>query len=141
MFGDAYRGFQGPHEPDAGGHAVAHGGYPSDGPDPASTATLRGAAGQSLTKSSTPSRAGRVYLLKDPGEGDYFCKARSLRIRVGTYFAAATTLAVRFLMQRVADFDSLVTQARGTLIPEQPDQADKPRYNIRLKRQSSSRSR
>src|SRR5262249_5245006 len=57
-----------------------------------------------------PGRPG-VYLLKDKhGKVIYVGKARSLRARVRTYFRGGDERSqVAFLMQRVNDFDSLVT--------------------------------
>ena len=60
-----------------------------------------------------PARPG-VYLLKDEhGKVIYVGKARSLRSRVRTYFRGGDERSqVRFLMQRVGDFESLVTAPR-----------------------------
>jgi excinuclease ABC subunit C len=78
-----------------------------------------------------------VYLLKDAhGKVIYVGKAKNLRARVRTYFRGGDERSqVRFLMQRVADLETLVTAndkealiLENTLIKQY-----KPRYNIRLK--------
>src|SRR5262245_19734998 len=83
-----------------------------------------------------PLRPG-VYLLKDKhGKVIYVGKARSLRSRVRTYFRGGDERSqVAFLMQRVADFDSLVTatEKEALILENNLIKQYKPRYNIRLK--------
>ncbi len=83
-----------------------------------------------------PARPG-VYLLKDrQGTVIYVGKARSLRSRVRTYFRGGDERSqVAFLMQRVGDFDSLVTatEKEALILENNLIKQYKPRYNIRLK--------
>jgi excinuclease ABC subunit C len=83
-----------------------------------------------------PGRPG-VYLLKDKhGKVIYVGKARSLRGRVRTYFRGGDERSqVVFLMQRVCDFDSLVTatEKEALILENNLIKQYKPRYNIRLK--------
>jgi excinuclease ABC subunit C len=83
-----------------------------------------------------PARPG-VYLLKDKhGKVIYVGKARSLRSRVRTYFRGGDERSqVAFLMQRVTDFDSLVTatEKEALILENNLIKQYKPRYNIRLK--------
>jgi excinuclease ABC subunit C len=78
-----------------------------------------------------------VYLLKDRhGKVIYVGKARSLRSRVLTYFRGGDgRMQVAFLMQRVADFESLVTatEKEALILENNLIKQYKPRYNIRLK--------
>jgi excinuclease ABC subunit C len=83
-----------------------------------------------------PVRPG-VYLLKDRhGKVIYVGKARNLRSRVRTYFRGGDERSqVAFLMQRVGDFDSLVTatEKEALILENNLIKQYKPRYNIRLK--------
>lgn len=83
-----------------------------------------------------PARPG-VYLLKDRhGKVMYVGKARSLRSRVRTYFRGGDERSqVAFLMQRVGDFESLVTatEKEALILENTLIKQYKPRYNIRLK--------
>ena len=83
-----------------------------------------------------PARAG-VYLLKDKhGKVIYVGKAKSLRVRVRTYFRGGDERSqVRFLMQRVADLETLVTanDKEALILENNLIKQYKPRYNIRLK--------
>jgi excinuclease ABC subunit C len=83
-----------------------------------------------------PARPG-VYLLRDThGKVIYVGKARSLRSRVRTYFRGGDERSqVVFLMQRVTDFDSLVTatEKEALILENNLIKQYKPRYNIRLK--------
>jgi len=78
-----------------------------------------------------------VYLLKDRhGKVIYVGKAKSLRARVRSYFRGGDDRAqVRFLMQRVEDFDTLVTanDKEALILENNLIKQYKPRYNIRLK--------
>ena len=78
-----------------------------------------------------------VYLLKDRcGKVIYVGKAKSLRSRVRTYFRGGDErLQVPFLMQRVVDFESLVTASdkEALILENNLIKQYKPRYNIRLK--------
>ena len=96
------------------------------------------AAGQALQDKldTLPGRPG-VYLLRDAhGKVIYVGKARSLRSRVRSYFRGGDERSqVVFLMQRVADFDSLVTatEKEALILENNLIKQYKPRYNIRLK--------
>jgi len=83
-----------------------------------------------------PGRPG-VYLLKDRhAKVIYVGKARSLRNRVRTYFRGGDErMQVAFLMQRVVDFDCLVTSSEkeALILENNLIKQYKPRYNIRLK--------
>ena len=83
-----------------------------------------------------PPRPG-VYLLKDRhGKVMYVGKARSLRSRVRTYFRGGDERSqVAFLMQRVGDFETLVTttEKEALILENNLIKQYKPRYNIRLK--------
>ena len=83
-----------------------------------------------------PARPG-VYLLKDRhAKVIYVGKARNLRSRVRTYFRGGDERSqVAFLMQRVGDFDSLVTatEKEALILENNLIKQYKPRYNIRLK--------
>lgn len=104
--------------------------------DAADTAT--GATTKCLTDKldALPARPG-VYLLKDrQGKVIYVGKARSLRSRVRTYFRGGDERSqVVFLMQRVGDFESLVTatEKEALILENTLIKQYKPRYNIRLK--------
>ncbi len=78
-----------------------------------------------------------MYLLRDAhGKVIYVGKARSLRSRVRSYFRGGDERSqVVFLMQRVADFDSLVTatEKEALILENNLIKQYKPRYNIRLK--------
>jgi excinuclease ABC subunit C len=83
-----------------------------------------------------PARPG-VYLLRDRhGKVIYVGKARSLRTRVRIYFRGGDERSqVAFLIQRVADFDCLVTatEKEALILENNLIKQYKPRYNIRLK--------
>jgi excinuclease ABC subunit C len=85
---------------------------------------------------ATPARPG-VYLLKDKhGKVIYVGKAKNLRTRVRTYFRGGDERSqVRFLMQRVADLETLVTtnDKEALILENNLIKQYKPRYNIRLK--------
>ena len=85
---------------------------------------------------TVPPRPG-VYLLKDAhGKVIYVGKAKSLRSRVRTYFRGGDERSqVRFLVQRVADFETLVTanEKEALILENNLIKQYKPRYNIRLK--------
>jgi len=81
-------------------------------------------------------RAG-VYLLKDKhAKVIYVGKAKNLRARVRTYFRGGDERSqVRFLMQRVADLETLITSTdkEALILENNLIKQYKPRYNIRLK--------
>jgi excinuclease ABC subunit C len=83
-----------------------------------------------------PARPG-VYLLRDRhGKVIYVGKAKSLRSRVRSYFRGGDERAhVRFLVTRLADFDTLVTvnDKEALILENNLIKQYKPRYNIRLK--------
>jgi excinuclease ABC subunit C len=85
---------------------------------------------------TVPPRPG-VYLLKDThGKVIYVGKAKSLRGRVRTYFRGGDERSqIRFLMQRVADLETLVTtnDKEALILENNLIKQYKPRYNIRLK--------
>lgn len=78
-----------------------------------------------------------VYLLKDRyGKVIYVGKAKNLRGRVRSYFRGGDDrVQVRFLVQRVADIDTLVTSTdkEALILENNLIKQYKPRYNIRLK--------
>ena len=78
-----------------------------------------------------------VYLLKDKhGKVIYVGKAKNLRARVRTYFRGGDERSqIRFLMQRVADLETLVTanDKEALILENNLIKQYKPRYNIRLK--------
>ena len=85
---------------------------------------------------SLPTRPG-VYLLKNgKGKVIYVGKAKSLRSRVRTYFRGGDErMQVVFLMKRVADVETLVTETEkeALILENNLIKQYKPRYNIRLK--------
>jgi excinuclease ABC subunit C len=85
---------------------------------------------------AAPPRSG-VYLLKDQhGKVIYVGKATNLRSRVRTYFRGGDERSqVRFLMQRVAGLETLVTanDKEALILENNLIKQYKPRYNIRLK--------
>lgn len=78
-----------------------------------------------------------VYLMRAAdGEVIYVGKAKSLRHRVRNYFAGSDErLQVEFLMQRVAEIETIVTETENQAFILERDLIAKykPRYNIRLK--------
>jgi excinuclease ABC subunit C len=79
-----------------------------------------------------------VYLLRDRGSKVlYVGKAKSLRARLRSYFRdrGDGRFQVRFLMRRVADFDTLVTanEKEALILENNLIKQYHPRYNIRLK--------
>jgi len=78
-----------------------------------------------------------VYLLKDrQGKVVYVGKAKSLRARVRSYFRGGDGRhQVPFLVQRVADLETLVTanDKEALILENNLIKQYKPRYNIRLK--------
>ena len=78
-----------------------------------------------------------VYLLRDQhGKIIYVGKAKNLRGRVRTYFRGGDERSqVRFLMQRVAGLETLVTanDKEALILENNLIKQYKPRYNIRLK--------
>jgi excinuclease ABC subunit C len=79
-----------------------------------------------------------VYLLRDKaGKVLYVGKAKSLRSRVRAYFrdGGDTRFQVRFLMNRVKDFETLVTasEKEALILENNLIKQYRPRYNIRLK--------
>ncbi len=85
---------------------------------------------------TVPPRPG-VYLLKDRhGKVIYVGKAASLRARVRTYLRGGDERSqVRFLVERLADFETLVTanDKEALILENNLIKQYKPRYNIRLK--------
>ncbi len=101
---------------------------PSPGAPPARSLEERLAA--------VPPRPG-VYLLKD-GQGKviYVGKAASLRARVRTYLRGGDERSqVRFLVEKLADFETLVTanDKEALILENNLIKQYRPRYNIRLK--------
>jgi len=88
-------------------------------------------------KLATLPAAPGVYLLRDKhGKVIYVGKAVNLRSRVRTYFRGGDErVQVRFLVQRVTDFDTLVTanDKEALILENNLIKQYKPRYNIRLK--------
>ncbi|MBI1817986.1 MAG: excinuclease ABC subunit UvrC [Deltaproteobacteria bacterium] len=85
---------------------------------------------------SLPAQPG-VYLLKDKhAKVIYVGKAKNLRSRVRSYFRGGDErVQVRFLVQRVTDFETLVTSndKEALILENNLIKQYKPRYNIRLK--------
>jgi excinuclease ABC subunit C len=85
---------------------------------------------------AVPPRPG-VYLLKDRhGKVIYVGKAANLRSRVRTYLRGGDERSqVRFLVDRLADFEMLVTASdkEALILENNLIKQYKPRYNIRLK--------
>jgi excinuclease ABC subunit C len=85
---------------------------------------------------AVPARPG-VYLFKDRGgKVIYVGKAASLRSRVRTYLRGGDERSqVRFLVDRIADFETLVTanDKEALILENNLIKQYKPRYNIRLK--------
>lgn len=85
---------------------------------------------------TVPTRPG-VYLLKDPaGRVIYVGKAKNLRARLRQYFRGDDERSqVHFLMQKVADFETIVTltDKEALILENNLIKQYKPRYNIRLK--------
>jgi excinuclease ABC subunit C len=85
---------------------------------------------------SIPPRPG-VYLLKDRhGKVIYVGKAANLRSRVRTYVRGGDERSqVRFLVERLADFETLVTanDKEALILENNLIKQYRPRYNIRLK--------
>ncbi len=83
-----------------------------------------------------PARAG-VYLFKDArAKVIYVGKAKSLRARLRAYINASDTrYTIRFLMERAADLETLVTasETEALILENNLIKQYKPRYNIRLK--------
>jgi excinuclease ABC subunit C len=83
-----------------------------------------------------PPRPG-VYLLKDrQGKVIYVGKAANLRARVRSYVRGGDERSqVRFLVERLADFETLVTanDKEALILENNLIKQYKPRYNIRLK--------
>ena len=85
---------------------------------------------------AVPPRPG-VYLLKDrQGKIIYVGKAASLRARVRTYLRGGDERSqVRFLVERLADFETIVTASdkEALILENNLIKQYRPRYNIRLK--------
>jgi len=85
---------------------------------------------------AVPPRPG-VYLLKDRhGKVIYVGKAASLRARIRTYLRGGDERSqVRFLVERLADFETIVTASdkEALILENNLIKQYRPRYNIRLK--------
>jgi excinuclease ABC subunit C len=85
---------------------------------------------------AVPPRPG-VYLLKDRhGKVIYVGKAASLRSRIRTYLRGGDERSqVRFLVERLADFETIVTTSdkEALILENNLIKQYRPRYNIRLK--------
>jgi excinuclease ABC subunit C len=84
-----------------------------------------------------PDRPG-VYLMKDAaGDLLYVGKAKSLRSRVRSYFAASQghSLKTRELVRRIADFDTIVvgSEAEALILENNLIKENHPRFNINLR--------
>src|SRR5713101_571446 len=95
-------------------------------------------AGRALEEKfeAVPARPG-VYLLKDGhGKVIYVGKAANLRNRVRSYLRGGDERSqVRFLVERLADFETLVTanDKEALILENNLIKQYRPRYNIRLK--------
>lgn len=88
-----------------------------------------------LASRDYPDRPG-VYLWKDAeGRPIYVGKARSLANRLRTYFAGARDLKTRFLLERAADLELIVTatEYEALLLENNLIKRWRPKYNISLK--------
>jgi excinuclease ABC subunit C len=78
-----------------------------------------------------------VYLMRDADKAViYVGKAKDLRARLRTYFAGGDgRFQIEYLLQRVAEFETIVTQTeeQAFLLERDLITKYKPRYNIRLK--------
>jgi len=103
---------------------------------PAAAPTQGAEADFDARLASLPARPG-VYLLRDGHDKViYVGKAKSLRGRVRSYFRGGDERAqVRFLVNRVASFETLVTgnEKEAFILENNLIKQYKPRYNIRLK--------
>jgi excinuclease ABC subunit C len=103
---------------------------------PAAAPTQGAEADLDARLGSLPARPG-VYLLRDGHDKViYVGKAKSLRSRVRSYFRGGDERAqVRFLVNRVASFETLVTgnEKEAFILENNLIKQYKPRYNIRLK--------
>jgi len=108
----------------------------SNGDAPAAAAAPGAEADLDARLASLPARPG-VYLLRDGHDKViYVGKAKSLRSRVRSYFRGGDDRAqVRFLVNRVASFETLVTsnEKEAFILENNLIKQYKPRYNIRLK--------
>ena len=114
--------------------SVDSGPQASGGEDPTTATSASGGLEEKLA--TLPSQPG-VYLLKDKhGKVIYVGKAKSLRARVRSYFRGGDErMQVRFLVQKVADLDTLITASdkEAIILENNLIKQYKPRYNIRLK--------
>src|SRR5262252_7205610 len=103
---------------------------------PPATADVAGPAALLERLGTIPAAAG-VYLLKDRhGKVIYVGKAVNLRSRVRSYLRGGDERSqVRFLVERLADFETLVTatEKEALILENNLIKQYKPRYNIRLK--------
>lgn len=107
---------------------------PNDESDAAASAERDSDLEKKLSR--LPMRPG-VYLLKDrKGKVIYVGKAKHLRARVRSYFRGGDgRLQVAFLMERVADVETLVTNSEkeALILENNLIKQYKPRYNLELK--------
>src|SRR5499427_5697015 len=103
---------------------------------PPATADVAGPAALLERLGTIPAAAG-VYLLKDRhGKVIYVGKAVNLRSRVRSYLRGGDERSqVRFLVERLADFETLVTanDKEALILENNLIKQYAPRYNIRLK--------
>jgi len=103
---------------------------------PPATADVAGPAALLERLGTIPAAAG-VYLLKDRhGKVIYVGKAVNLRARVRSYLRGGDERSqVRFLVGRLADFETLVTanEKEALILENNLIKQYRPRYNIRLK--------
>jgi excinuclease ABC subunit C len=88
-----------------------------------------------LASRDYPDRPG-VYIWKDAGGVPiYVGKARSLASRLRTYFAGARDIKTRFLLERAADLELIVTatEYEALLLENNLIKRWRPKYNINLK--------
>jgi excinuclease ABC subunit C len=108
----------------------------SDEEEAAAPAERPGPRGLDERLPAVPARPG-VYLLKDrAGKVIYVGKAANLRARVRTYVRGGDERSqVRFLVEKFADFETLVTanDKEALILENNLIKQYRPRYNIRLK--------
>ena len=124
-----------PADSTAGAERNPEGGEAADNDE----ATAQSPAQAALTHKldALPTEPG-VYLLRDRnGKVLYIGKAKSLRLRVRSYFREGGDgrFQVRFLMRQVRDFETLVARSEkeALILENNLIKQYKPRYNIRLK--------
>jgi len=77
-----------------------------------------------------------VYLMKDKnGKIIYVGKAKNLKSRVSSYFSGEKDLKTRFLVEKIADIETIITSSEyeALILENNLIKRHAPRYNINLK--------